>query len=84
MPNFTVTIPVGLLNGLLDAFANTYPIPDDEEGAPLYTKAVWAKMRIRRYIRDIYSSQAAALAAETARTTAIETAETESEDLEVV
>lgn len=83
MAEFTITIPAELLNGLLDAFESAYPIPVDEDEIPLHTKAVWARMKVRQYVREIYRSQAAVLAAEAARISAADTAEVESEGLTV-
>ena len=55
MAQFTMTIPDGLVNELLDAFAEVEGIPVDEStGEPTMTKADFAKSQIRNYIRSIY------------------------------
>lgn len=84
MARFTIEIPDSKVQELLTAFATLYPIPlavDEEE--PLYTKPVWAKMQVRKYIREVYTAWKAKQAAEDARLAAISAADEYSEDWRV-
>ena len=88
MARFTIEVPDDKVQELLIAFATLYPIPQavEEEGVepePLYTKAVWAKMKVRSYIREVYTSWKAKEAAELARLAAISVADEYSEDWSV-
>lgn len=89
MAQFTITIPDGKVADLLEAFATLYPIPTtepeegEEEGDPLYTKVAWAKMQVRKYIREVYTAWKAKEAAEDARLAAISAADEYSEDWRV-
>jgi len=50
MAQITLTIPDNKLQKVLDAFEEKYPIPIDENDAPLYTQSAWAKEQIRQFI----------------------------------
>ena len=89
MAQFTIEIPDDKVTELLTAFATLYQIPlavqeDPEvEPEPLYTKPVWAKMQVRKYIREVYTAWKAKEAAEVARLAAIEMADEYSTDWSV-
>ena len=89
MAEFTITIPDNKVQELLTAFATLYPIPQavqedpEVESEPLYTKPVWAKMQVRKYIREVYTAWKAKEAAEDARLAAITVADEYSEDWSV-
>jgi len=89
MAEFTITVPGDKVQDLLDAFATVYPIPlavseEGEEEEPQYTKPAWAKLQVRRFIREVYKAWKAKQAAEDARLAAIQVADDYSEDWEVV
>ena len=88
MAQFTIEIPNDKVAELLTAFATLYPIPqavteEGEEGEPQYTKPVWAKMQVRKYIREVYTAWKAKEAAENARLAAVDAADEYSEDWSV-
>lgn len=83
MATFTVTIPDGILQNLLDAFEGMYPIPKDEEGDPTMTQAQNAKARLRQYVRETYVAYCAGAGAEIARLQAIADAEAVTDLIEV-
>jgi len=47
---FTLTVPDEHVNRVLNAYASTYPIPEDPNGDPIYTKAQWVKKVLKEEI----------------------------------
>lgn len=83
MAQFTLTIPNGLLQEILNAFEYQYPIPVDTDDVPVMTQAQNAKLQVRRYVRDIYTAYNATTASDAARDAAIMQAEIDSAPIEV-
>lgn len=47
-------IPSDKINQIVDAMSGLYPIPEDENDIPLFSRSAWAKEAVRRnVIRDV-------------------------------
>ena len=65
MAQITITVPANKVQAVQDAFADSYPIPKDDTGTPLFTTAQWPKEVLIRFIKDtdqIYRKHLADLA----------------------
>ena len=81
MATFTMSIPDAIVPVLLNAFDWQYPgrVVVDEDGNPVETctKADWAKLQLRRHIKEIYKSYKVVTDMDAARDAAALEAETE-------
>ena len=66
---------------IIDAFATLYPIPNNDEGTPMFTKGEWIVEQLRRYVVGVLEA-AAARAADVARQQAIADVKAEVETIE--
>jgi len=55
MTTITFTVPNEKVSRIVDAMEGLFPIPEDTEGNPLFTKNQWAKEAMRRWIvKQVY------------------------------
>ena len=63
----TFTIPDPKVARVIDAVKGLFPVPEDENGVPLFTDAQWAKEKIRRHIVSTVHRYELKVAQDTAR-----------------
>ncbi len=58
MPTITITISAANLTRFVDAAKYNRPIPDDDDGNPLYTDGAWARRRLKKMLaREVFVAE---------------------------
>ena len=58
MPQITITISTVNMQRFVDAAKFSRPIPNDEDGDPLYTDGAWARRRLKRMLaREVFIAE---------------------------
>lgn len=57
MTTLTITIDNAQTQDYLDGIARKHPIPLNPNGTPQYTKAQWARLRLKRHIAETIRDQ---------------------------
>ena len=72
MAEIKFIIPTEKLAKVLDGFEALYPIPLDDEGSPLHTKAEWARKKVKEYIVSTVARGERLLAVNAAKAAVVE------------